>query len=462
LLALARRHAVLLGVLVVAIALRVAFSVTYQYAFFFPDSRPYVEAAATGIPSPVRPHGYSFLIQPFVQKPYIWLAIVQHVIGLVMLVVGYAFAVRRGIKPWIAAVAFIPLAVDARQLTLEHYVLTETAYVALTVGGLVALAWHDRLGWKAAALGGILLAFAASTRTTGLPIIALAGLYLLIRRVGIKPLAAFALPIVAVLGSYLVWYQSNHGVYAFGQYSGRFLYARVAPIADCDKLDLTAEERVLCTPTVPDNWDQRPDMYIWSGASPATKYYPGVEDDKILGGFANKVIRQQFGDYLLVIAEQTAWHFYPRPPIVKGAACLANWWIPPVTPGKTGCEPRLYTPVAEAKLAPPASDPGHIPGARQWHAYGEIVTTPGPLYLIGFFAAIFAAVWRPRRGSWRQAADALLFVGAGVGLLVLTVATSIFDHRYAIPAVLLVPLGLVFAISRINEVVRTPRPEGEK
>jgi hypothetical protein len=453
---------VLLVVLAVAIALRVAFTVTYQYAFFFPDSRFYVDAAATGIPSEVRPHGYSFLIQPFVQKPYIWLAIAQHVIGVVLLVVGYAFAVRRGIRPWVAAVAFIPLAVDARQLTLEHYVLTETAYVALTAGGLFALAWRDRLGWRAAALGGTLLAFAAATRTTGLPIIALAGVYLLIRRVGIKSLIAFTLPIVAVLGSYLAWYESNHGVYAFGQYSGRFLYARVAPIADCDRLELSNKERKLCMPEVPDNWDQRPDMYIWSNASPARKYYPEVKDDKVLGGFANKVIKGQPGDYLLMVAEQTSWHFYPRPPIVGGAACLANWWIPPVAPGKADCEPRQYTPVAEPLLAPLPSDPGTIPGARQFHTYGEIVTTPGPLYLIGFLAAVFAAVWRPRRGSWRNAADALLFVGAGIGLMVLTVATSLFDHRYAIPAVLLIPIGLVLAISRINEVVRTPRPEGEK
>lgn len=460
---MARRHVVLLVVLLVAIALRVTYTVIYQYAFFFPDSRFYVDSAATGVPSEIRPYGYSLLIKPFVQHPYLWLAIVQHLAGIALLILGYAFAVRRGVRPWLAALAFVPLAVDARVLTLEHYVLSETAYVALTAGGLFALAWRDRLSWQAAALGGSLLAFAAVTRTSGLPIIALVGVYLLIRRAGVRRLAAFALPVAAVLGGYLAWYENAHGVYAFGQYQGRFLYARVAPIADCDRLELTTEQRRLCMPAVPANWDQRPDMYIWSAASPARRLYPTVKDDKILGGFANAVIKEQPGDYLAMVAEQTSWHFRLRPPIVDGAACLANWWIPPVAPGKADCEPRNYTPVSRPLHAPQPADPGHIPGASQFHAYGEVVTTPGPLYLIGVLVAAFAAVWRPRRGSWRQAADSLLFVGAGTGLLVLTVATSLFDYRYAIPAVLLIPLGLVLAITRIAGIAKSPQPgKGDK
>jgi MFS family permease len=84
------------------------------------------------------------------------------------------------------------------------------------------------------------------------------------------------------------------------------------------------------------------------------------------------------------------------------------------------------------------------------------MTTPGPLYVVGVLAALVAAVWRPRRRPWREAADGLLFTGAGFGLILGSVATSMFDYRYSVPAALLIPVGLAIAGTRLVALARRP------
>jgi hypothetical protein len=444
-----RRHLPILLVLGVAVGVRAWFTAAYPYAFFFPDTMLYVRDALALVPNNIRPAGYSFLIEPLAGGPYRMIAVVQHVIGVVLVVGGYAFLLRRGARPWLAALAMAPLALDARQLTLEHYVLAETAYVALTVAGFIVLAWRDRLGPVAAAAGGVLLGFAALTRSVGLPILALTGVYLLVRRVGWRQLAAFALPVVALLAGYQVWYERHHGVYAFTQNQGRFLYARVMPVADCSKLDLTAKQRTLCDPNPPANFEHRPDRYIWSDHSPAYKLYRGVGNDEFLNEFATTVIRQRPGAYLAMVAEEASWHFWFRPPLVKDSACLARTWLPPERPGYE-CQPFYYMPVSEVGKHPVVGPLPATDATERVHAYGRVVTTPGPLYVAGVLLALVAAFRRPRGRSWRPAADAVLFVAAGVGLMLVSVATSMFEQRYAVPAVALIPIGMVLAWVRLT------------
>ncbi|MFC7274400.1 phospholipid carrier-dependent glycosyltransferase [Paractinoplanes rhizophilus] len=461
-------------VLGAATAMRVWFVSAYPYAFFFPDSGSYTLSAVNGYPNQIRPWGYSGLITPFLHQPYLRIAILQHVIGLAVIVAGYAFLRRRGVRPWLSGLAMLPFALDARVLTIEHFVLAETAYIAFTAAGLFLIAWRDKVGWIAAALGGLLLAAAALTRSVGLPILALAGVYLLIRRIGGLRLVAFAVPVVALLGGYMAWYHQHWGVYSTGQYQGRFLYARVMSIADCDRLKLTDEQRALCLPSPPsvpgapsalvapgvpsmpgtrEDWRQRPDAFLWNSASPAYRLHPDAQDDPILQQFAIAVIKQQPGDYLALVAEQTGWHLRWRAPLNPGAECLATQWLPPPNPGDQ-CQARYYLPIQPGR-SPAPNFLVDNPLAKALHAYGEWATTPGPLYAAGVVVALFAAVWRARRRPWRDAADALLFASAGFGLLIVSVATSLFDYRYAEPAVLFIPVGLALSATRIAALART-------
>jgi len=453
-----RRHWPLWIVLAVAIGMRVWFVYAYPYAFFFPDSRTYVASAQDGFPNVIRPWGYSALILPMLHQPYIRIAILQHLIGLALIVAGYAFLGRRGCKPWLSALAMAPLALDARVLTLEHYVLAETAYLAFTAAGLFLIAWRDKVGWVAAALGGALLACAALTRSVGLPILALAGVYLLVRRAGILRIIAYVVPVVALLGGYMVFYHQQWGVYSMGQNQGRFLYARVVSIADCDKLKLTDDQRRLClpNPTHSKSWDQRPDQFIWSASSPAYRFYHDKEDDPALQKYALTVIEQEPGAYLALVARQTAWHLRWRAPLVDNGQCLADQWLPPQRPGDN-CVAGYYLPVKIGD-APAPSFLVDNPQANALHAYGNWGTTPGPLYAVGVLVTLFAAVWRFRRRPWRDAADAMLFTFGGFGLLIVSVATSLFDYRYSEPAVLMVPVGMALAVNRIVALAKTPDP----
>jgi 4-amino-4-deoxy-L-arabinose transferase-like glycosyltransferase len=454
--ALLRQHWTLLAVLGVATFMRVWFVYAYPYAFFFPDSRTYVASAQDGFPNVIRPWGYSGLILPFLHQPYVRIAVIQHVIGLGLIIAGYAFLRRRGVKGWLAAVAMVPLALDARVLTIEHYVLAETAYLAFTAAGLFLIAWRDKVGWVAAALGGTLLAAAALTRSVGLPILALAGVYLLVRRVGILRLIAYAVPVVGLLGGYMVWYHQQWGVYAMGQYQGRFLYARVVSIADCATLKLTDDQKRLCLPNPTTSWDQRPDQFIWATSSPAYRFYHDREDDPALQKYALTVIEQEPGKFLALVARQTGWHLMWRAPLVDDGECLATQWLPPARPGDL-CEARYYLPVKPGESPAPAFLVDNAQ-ARALHAYGNWMTTPGPLYAAGVLVTLFAAVWRFRRRPWRDAADAMLFTFGGFGLLIVSVATSLFDYRYAEPAVILIPVGIALAVNRIVALASAPSP----
>src|SRR4051812_20527608 len=95
------RHRALVPVLAAGLTLRLLFLLAYHHPFFFPDSRPYVAAAADGIPNDIRPYGYSLLVKPFVGGPHLWIAVWQHLIGLALVVAGYAFLVRRGVTRWL-------------------------------------------------------------------------------------------------------------------------------------------------------------------------------------------------------------------------------------------------------------------------------------------------------------------------------------------------------------------------
>jgi hypothetical protein len=451
-----RRHSFLLLVLAAAVVMRLLMLRAYPYAFFFPDSRPYVAGAYDNIPYDIRPFGYSVLLKPFVPGPLQHVAVAQHILGLCLIVAGYAFLVHRRVWPWLAALAMVPIALDARQLTLEHYVLAETTYVALTVFALIVLGWREKIGVFAAGIAGLLLGFAAITRTVGLPVVALVVLYLLVRRVGWARLLVFLLPVGLILGGYLVWYHQTYKVYAFGQFQGRFLYGRVMPIADCDKLELTPLQRSLCMPNAPLRWKQRPDQYIWNPSSPVNRLYPSTINDEFIGEFAKEVIKQQPGDYFGMVLTEIGWHLLPSAPLWPYNRCPQEKWLPPAMPGES-CNAAYYLDTFSPLSVPEPTIKVPNPRGEQLRAYGERMTTPGTVYAVGIVLALLAAVFRPRRFSWRGAADALLFVGTGFGLIVVSVATSMFDYRYANPAVLLIPMGIALAVNRIVAAARLKR-----
>ncbi|MFL6076316.1 MAG: hypothetical protein ACJ73S_23225 [Mycobacteriales bacterium] len=460
-----------LGALLAAgLALRVLAFVAYWPALWFPDSQHYLRnAVLSPHPDEQRPFGYPALVWIFAKShaPAWTLAAFQNLLGLAVVAGIYLLVVRRGGPRWLAVVAAAPLALDANALLVEHYLLAEALFTALLAAAVGLLLWADRPGWLAATGAGLLFALSGLTRTVGLPLAGLGLLYLLVRRVGWRALAGFALAVVLPIGGYLVWYHSSHGVFATTQYSGRFLYGRVAPFADCTRTPVHGAEARLCeTHHISGN----PDDYVWHSNSPGRRYFPSVKDDPKLSDFATKVIEHQPVDYAKAVVRDTLKYFdlsrndpapFRKPlPYLDDRTVLCNQWMrfpadpAPAPPQQTqvSCAPMLqsYNP----NLHPARTASNHA-AARFLHAWSRIAVTPGPLLAIALLLGL-AALARPGRLRW----DAPVLALAGLALLVIPSATSLFDARYGVPALAVLPpagaLGLLAWLRR-----RTPPAEPE-
>jgi hypothetical protein len=499
-----------LGALLAAgLVLRVLAFVAYWPALWFPDTQHYLRnAALSPHPDEQRPFGYPGLVWIFAKlhAPAWTLAAFQNLLGLAVVAGIYLLVMRRGgppagpasrwrrrsaacvprthaaprsdlpaetwIRPgprWLATIAAAPLALDANALLVEHYLLAEALFTALLAGAVGLLLWADRPGWLAATGAGLLFALSGLTRTVGLPLAGLGLLYLLIRRVGWRALAGFALAVVLPIGGYLAWYHSSHGVYATTQYSGRFLYGRVAPFADCTRTPVHGAEARLCeTRHISGN----PDDYVWHSNSPGRRYFPSVKDDPKLSDFATRVIEHQPVDYAKAVVRDTLKYFdlsrndpapFRKPlPYLDGRVVLCNQWMrfpadpAPAPPQRTqvSCAPMLqsYNP----NLHPTGTASSHA-AARFLHAWSRIAVTPGPLLAVALLLGV-AALARPGRLRW----DAPLLGLAGLALLVIPSATSLFDARYGVPALaVLPPAGALGLLAWLHRPAPPAEPEPE-
>jgi hypothetical protein len=458
LVAFLRRHAGILAVLTVGAALRAVAMLTYWPAFWLPDSTGYFFAARINRPGNLRPYGYSLFVDLFEWTGRVSVVVgIQHLLGLATAFGVYALVVRRGGARWLAALAAAPVALDSFQIVVEHYLLADALFGALLVGGVTALLWRDRLTWPFAALGGACFVAAAVTRTVGVPILALCVLYVLLRWAGWKQVVILVAVIAAPIAFYLNVYHDNYGKYAFGQFQGRFLYARVMAIADCDKLDnLTATERRLCDPRPPKD---RPNSnyYIWSKESPATKYAPGPPNDPLLQSFAKKVIAGQPVDYAALVLRETAAYFSPGLASPRGTTCY-ELWVFPYDIYRPGCEPQPVnngTYDVRGGQRPEVWD-GAAKGLEAYQMHGGY--TPGPLLALFLLLALAAIVFRPRRGAWRERLDIALLGSTGLALLVVAVATSQFDYRYGLPAIPLIGAAGALAVTQLRRAL-VPLPD---
>lgn len=442
---LARRHAVFLAVLAGGAALRVAVHLAYPYPFGFPDSFTYAARAATWQPDHFRPFGYSLFLAPFVPGPLILVAIVQQVIGIGLVAAGYVLLIRREVRPWLAALAVVPVAAGDLELTLEQFIVSETLFTALLAGVLLILFWRRRVSVMAAAAVGLILAAVVLTRTVGQPIIVVVFGYLLVKLL-VKQTSrwaplAFLLAVTVPLIAYLSWFHHFYDSYSLERLSGRALYGRVMSIADCDRLQLTDRQRMLC----PDPPPAHPEAvdWVWGRDSPASKYFRDIKEDPFLREFGFTVIRQQTGDYLFLVAKETSWHFLPKSP--QSDLCWFGGWRLPARPN-TACQASYFG--SDADHTPQPATPLRAALAR----YSQVsATVRGPILALMLLVVLAAVAWRPRRGGGgRDSMDALLVAALGLGLLLASVAFGMYEPRYAVTSAFLMPLAGALALHRLG------------
>jgi Dolichyl-phosphate-mannose-protein mannosyltransferase len=466
--ALADRHRVFTGLLLAGLVLRVLVTMAYWPAIeFVQDSFDYLYDARNLEPGIIRPFGYPLLLRLLSLAGQLAVVpITQHLLGLALGALIYALVRRLGARPALAALAAAPVLLDPYQAHLEHYLMAETLFEVLLVGGMALLVWHERPSPAACLGAGLALGAAALTRTAGVFLLVPPVAFLLVRRVGWLRLACTAGTAVALLVLYMTWFQSVHGRFALGSYEGYFLAGRVAPFADCRRMPVPPEERFLCDDRPPEQ-RQGSDWFIWNPQSPLRQVEgpPGPERNDLAGSFARRAIRSDTKEYLRLVFDDLAHYFAPGRHTGRTDNPVQSWqfqtsydpepWKPETPPA----DPYVYhwtwpgraayynTTLARHGFDFERVRPRFHEGiARALHEYQQRVYTPGPV--LGLFTALglLAGIGRVPPALRRLRWTAALFGASGLLVFVAAATTSTFDYRYLLPSLpLLGPAGALGA-----------------
>jgi hypothetical protein len=444
--ALLQEHRALGAVLLVGLLLRLAVEIAYWPGLFYGDSWGYLDDAYAGFPAgfePVRPSGYPALLRVMMipGRQIGIVTIVQHLAGLVTIVVAYALMVRCGVRrSWAAAVGAL-LSLDAWTLALEQRLLAETFFTLAIVVALYLAISAERRWWMILAAAALLGA-SSTLRTVGIFAIPVLLAYLAWEHRNLRaPLVAACAALAPIL-----LYASAHaavlGTFRLTDASGWFLYARVAQIADCSKSSVAPEARFLCQPKHDPSRHRGVAHYLWDADAPAQRRLGAVGQDphanELLGSFARTVIRDQPGDYIGMVSADVGRFFVP------GEHSLARSDEALVLPGQPG--EAFFDDPAHKRLLPDYKPPARAP-AGALHAYSQVVHVPRPLLSLAAILALVSfvvGIVEPSRVPHRK--QAFLLVGTGLAFVIGAAATSDFVLRYLLPsAPLLLAAGAISA-----------------
>lgn len=449
---LLRTHWLFATLLGAGLVLRVVAVLAYNPALFSPDSKLYLEESAHLHPTSLWPVAYpAFLrVLPLSWGPAL-VPIVQHLLGLAVAVLLYALLARLGLPRWLAALATAPVLLDAYQLNVEEYVLSEAVFDVFVVGGAVALLWRPRLGVPAAALSGLLLSGAALTRAVGVLALVpavLAAVLLADRTTWprrLAPAAALAVVAVAALGGYAAWYHSWFGSYALAGDTGRRIYGRVVPWVECDGLSVPAYERALCPPAPPGERRRVFDL-VWSKSSPINRVDvpPGSTRSAVAGDFSKRAIRQEPLGYLGAVGGDILASFGPTREQRPGGHRVEQWRFQTSFP--------IPGFPASWSTAPPGTDDDgevRVGLARFLRSYQLGGYLPGPLLGLGVLVALasFLPVGSASRMGLRV--PTFLFLAFYAALCVAPLLVAPFSWRYQLPQLYLIPPAAALGVTAI-------------
>ena len=320
-------------VLLAAIVVRIIVVLGYPPILWFNDSYSYIQDAVTHTPDVVRPNGYPFLLDLLLPLHSMYpLAVLQAAFGVAMGAAIYALLRHRGLPWWGATLPALPVLFDAYELHLEHQVTADTLFIFLATTAVVILCWSDRPSVLTMVIAGLIIGYATVVRSVGEPLLIVALVGMLVRRVGWRRLATLAVAGVVPIGAYMIWFHQAQGHYALTDSSGTFLYGRVSTFAECAKINPPANLRILCDSTPP-NLRPPAGEYIWADNEPGPdrkttplwnetqsndtgmRFTPQVNG--LAGQFAKDAILAQPYDYLRVVMHDTlhtfGWNRQPDP-----------------------------------------------------------------------------------------------------------------------------------------------------
>ena len=452
-----QRHWLFALLFTLGVLLRIMAQVAYQPAILYFDSPGYIRSSYQLNPVGRDPLGYLLAVRLLLGAFHdlAALAAFNHILGLAIAGLIYAALLRRGVKPWMAALAAGPVLLDGFQLLIEQMVMSEPLFQFFVVLGIALLLWHRRPTLVTAAGGGASFAAAALTRYVGMWLVLAGLLYCALAARGRVPrlvtavavLAGFALPMIG----YAAYNDAVNGSFAVpAKPVSTALYARVAASVTCTRLSLPSYERPLCPPpgVVRPKGGSLPQGYARGKTSPLVTYRPpsGETTRQVLNDFVKRAVLQQPLPVARAVAGSVArpflsWSRNHKP----GELPVARWQFQTVFP--------LY--FTHQSLSLFHQYAGHRPVinrplARILRFYQLYLGyTPGPVLLACAILALVAGVGVGRARHSGQQLACLLWLGTGLGLL-LAAALYQFSWRYQLPALVTIPPAAALALSALT------------
>ncbi len=456
--ALLRRHWLFALLLTLGVLLRVMAQLAYQPAILYFDSPGYLRDIYRLNPVGQDPVGYPLTARLLLAAFHnlAALAAFNHLLGLGIAGLIYAVLLRRGVKPWMAALATGPVLLDGFQLLIEQMVMSEPQFQFFVVLGIVLLLWRPRPGPMTAAAAGVSFAAAALTRYVGESLV-LAGLLFCVLAAGRRfvprvvtaaaLLAAFVLPMIG----YAAYNDAVNGTFSVpSQAASIRLYARVAASVTCTRLSLPSYERPLCPPpgVVKPRGGSLIQGYAQGATSPLVTYRPphGETTGQVLRDFVKRAVLQQPFAVARSVGGSLArpflsWGRDHKP----GELPVERWRFQTVFP-------LYFTNISLSLFHHWEGHPPTInrPLARMLRGYQLYLGfTPGPVLLACVILALVAGlgVGRARRSGQQLAC--LLWLAVGLGLL-LAADLYQFSWRYQLPALVTIPPAAALALSALT------------
>ncbi len=443
-------HRLFIIVLTPAVLLRVDAELGYQWHAWFNDSFQYVQNTVHFQLDPTRVSGYSIwlkVLQPL--HTYAVVTILQHLMALAVAVMIYALARHRFRSPaWLAALATLPVLYDGFEIQLEHLIMADVPFLFLLTLAVTLLLWDPGPSLRRCVIIGALLGVAEIVRSVGLPLLAVFAVYMIIKRVSWRKVAATIVVCMVPVFGYAGLFYAEHEQFAMTDSTGVFLYSRVMTFADCTKMTVPANELSLCT-TVPP--DKRPiaQAYIWTTESPLDRFPPSKFSpvpNQLAESFAIRAIKAQPLDYAKAVAKDTLRVFGWKRVIFPNAPTYDEYIFGyrslPI-PAWDQADLGPYDSYAAAYVH---GDPlTHVvaPFANVIRGYQRYVWLPGSVYGLILLAGLGGMVL-----AWRRlGADALLPWTISLALIVIPAATAEFDYRYVLVAVPFACLAAALAFS---------------
>ena len=442
-------HRLFIIVLTPAVLLRVDAELGYRWQAWFNDSFQYVQNTVKFQLDPTRVSGYSIwlkILQPL--HSYAVVTILQHLMGLAVAVMVYALARHRFRAPaWLATLAAVPVLYDGFEIQLEHLIMADVPFLFLIMLATTLLLWDPVPSGRRCVLVGALLGIAEIVRSVGLPLLAVFAVYMIIRRLSWRKVAATIvvcfLPVVAYAG----WFSQEHGQFAMTDSTGVFLYSRVMTFADCAKMKVPANELSLCT-TVPPA--QRPiaQAYIWTTESPLDRFPSEFSPvpNQLAENFAIRAIEAQPLSYAKAAFDDTwrvfGWHRVVFPNAATYDEYIFGHRSLPV-PAWDGAGLGPYHSYAAAYVHGNPLTQVVAPFANVMRLYEHHIYLPGTGYGLILLAGLAGLVL-----AWRRfGGEALLPWTISFALIVIPAATAEFDYRYVLVAVPFACLAAAMAVS---------------